>query len=37
MGKKTTVGIYVDEQVVKTVKELGFNINNSPKTALKKQ
>ena len=35
MGKKITVGIYVDEETVKTAKELGFNISKMCENCLK--
>ncbi|MFX0203837.1 MAG: type II toxin-antitoxin system CcdA family antitoxin, partial [Candidatus Hodarchaeota archaeon] len=35
MGKKITVGIYVDEETVKTAKELGFNISKLCENCLK--
>ena len=35
MGKKTYVTIYVDEEVVKKAKELGFNISKLCENAMK--
>ena len=32
MGKKITVGIYVDEDVVKEARELGLNLSKVAKT-----
>ena len=35
IGKKITVGIYVDEQIVKKAKELGLNISKLCENCLK--
>ena len=35
MGKKITVGIYVDEEIVRAAKELGFNISKLCENCLK--